>query len=89
MVIGEDRLKKYYSNRTGKEACHLVYFCIRVPKRVQSEIVWFRLGYLCCFDLSVYTPRVFEFKTFRLAYILWQWLIFISCILVLTSFQIQ
>ena len=29
---------------------------IYISKRVQSKVVLFRLGYLCCFDLSVYTP---------------------------------
>ena len=28
----------------------------------------FRLGYLCCFDLFVYTPRVFGFRTSQLVY---------------------
>ena len=35
------------------------------------KIVLFHLRCLGCFDLSIYTPRVFEFRTFRLAFIVW------------------
>ena len=81
-------LSKYLNNRTGKEVCYLVNFCIHIPKLVQSKVVLFRLGFLCCFDQSVYTPRVFEFRTFRLAYIVWEWPILINCISVFASFQV-
>ena len=43
-------------------------FLIYIPKRVQSKVVLFRLGCLCCFDLFVYTPRVFGFRTSQLVY---------------------
>ena len=43
----------------GKEVCHLVYIWIYIPKRVQSRVVLYHLGYLCSLDLSVYMPRMF------------------------------
>ena len=48
-----------------------IYLSSYISKRVQSKVVLFRLGYLCSFDLSVYTPLVFEFRTFRLLYFAW------------------
>ena len=36
---------------------------------IKGSFVSFRIVVL--FDLSIYTPRVFEFRTFRLAYIVW------------------
>ena len=36
---------------------------------IKASFVSFRIFVL--FDLSIYTPRVFEFRTFRLAYIVW------------------
>ena len=36
---------------------------------IKGSFVSFRIFVL--FDLSIYTPRVFELRTFRLAYIVW------------------